>query len=111
MFENLRILFVLLTFGKDPSSLDVTPNSLFGSIFVISVCLCEYMMDACSWRLEEGVGSPGAGVTGSFEQPDVGAESRIIWVLKSSKCSSQLRHLFRMPWCHFLITFLNHRIY
>ena len=38
------------------------------------MCLCEYMllMYGCLWRLKEDIRSPGAGVRGGCESPDVG---------------------------------------
>lgn len=41
----------------------------------------------------ESVRSTGAGVTDSYELPDVGAGSQIPGLRKSSKCSDPLRYL------------------
>jgi hypothetical protein len=43
--------------------------------FYMSLCLCKYVPPLCvySRRPEDGVGSPGAGITGSCKLPLVGS--------------------------------------
>lgn len=52
--------------------------------------ICTYVsmsgVSGCSKMSEEGVGSLGAGVTGGFELPNMGAGNQSCILCKSSKC-------------------------
>lgn len=61
---------------------------IFVFFLIIWVCLCwVYAHDCmCPWRPAEGFSSPGDGVTGSFESPNLGAGD------SSAKTMSALHH-------------------
>lgn len=58
----------------------------------LCVGLCKWISHVCGYlqRPEKGVGSPGTGVSGSLQLPDVGAGNRTSVLWESSKCSQSL---------------------
>lgn len=64
---------------------EVTPEGFV--LFVLCVCLCEFMCPVCIQMPEEGTGSPGTGATGGNKPHDVDSGNRT-WVFSQSSKKS-----------------------